>query len=176
MRIDERRHGRRHLGQDQRLHRVDGGRLASLRVGDQDDAAAARGDLLHVGHGLLEDAVVRRDHDHRHVLVDQRDRAVLQLAGGIALGVDVGDFLELQRAFERQRIAGAAAEIEDVVDRAPESAASASICGSRRSASLIRRGTSLSARTSFASSVGGQMAAGACPRQPPARRAPRAGR
>ena len=48
--------------------------------------------------------VVRRDHDHRHGLVDQRDRPVLELARGIALGVDVGDFLELQRAFERDRV------------------------------------------------------------------------
>jgi len=40
---------------------------------------------------------------------------MLEFAGGIALGVDVGDFLQLQRAFERQRIAGAAAEIEHVL-------------------------------------------------------------
>ena len=57
---------------------------------------------------------MRRDDDDRHVLVDQRDRPVLQLAGGIALGVDVGDFLELQRAFHGQRKVGAAAEIEHV--------------------------------------------------------------
>ena len=88
--------------------------VGALGIGDQDDPAAARRDLLHVGHRLLEHAIVRRDHDHRHVLVDQRDRPVLQLAGGIAFGVDVGDFLELERAFERQRIAGAAAEIEHV--------------------------------------------------------------
>jgi hypothetical protein len=62
--------------------------------------AAARRDLLHVRHGLFEDAVVRGDDDDRHRLVDQRDRAVLQLAGGIALGVDVGDFLQLQRPFQ----------------------------------------------------------------------------
>src|SRR5580692_883132 len=40
--------------------------------------------------------------------------AVLHLAGGVAFGVDVGDLLQLQGAFERQRIGGAAAEIEDV--------------------------------------------------------------
>ena len=69
-------------------------------------------------------AVMRRDDDDRHLLVDQRDRPVLQLAGGIALGVDVGDFLELQRAFQGQRIDGAAAEIEDVggLARAPSRA------------------------------------------------------
>ena len=35
------------------------------------------------------------------VRIDERDGAVFHLRGGIALGVDVGDFLELQRAFER---------------------------------------------------------------------------
>ena len=39
---------------------------------------------------------------------------MLEFAGGIAFGVDVGNFLQLQRAFQRERIAGAAAEIEDV--------------------------------------------------------------
>ena len=39
---------------------------------------------------------------------------MLHLAGGVALGVDVGDLLQLQGAFERQRIGGAAAEIEDI--------------------------------------------------------------
>jgi hypothetical protein len=35
------------------------------------------------------------------LLADERDGAVLHLGGGIALGVDVGDFLQLERAFER---------------------------------------------------------------------------
>ena len=51
---------------------------------------------------------------HRHVLVDERDRPVLHLAGGIALGVDVGDLLELERAFERDRIVDAAAQEQEV--------------------------------------------------------------
>ena len=59
-------------------------------------------------------ASLRREHDHRHVLVDQRDRPVLQLARRVALGVDVAQLLELERALERQRIGGAAAEIEHV--------------------------------------------------------------
>jgi hypothetical protein len=59
--------------------------------------------LLHVRHGLLEQVVGRGHHDHRHILVDEGDGAVLELARRIALGVDVGDLLELQRAFERQR-------------------------------------------------------------------------
>ena len=39
---------------------------------------------------------------------------VLHLAGGITLGVNVGDLLQLERAFERDRIVDAAAEIEEV--------------------------------------------------------------
>jgi hypothetical protein len=44
------------------------------------------------------------------------DRPVLEFAGGITLGMDVGDFLQLQRPFEGDGIGRAAAEIEDVLD------------------------------------------------------------
>src|SRR5215831_17283177 len=85
-----------------------------LGVAQENDPAVAGGDLLHVGHGLFEHAIIGRDDDHRHRFVDQRNRAVLELARGIAFGVNVGNFLELERTFERNRIAGAASEIEDV--------------------------------------------------------------
>src|ERR1700682_1892815 len=49
------------------------------------------------------------------MLVDQRDRPMLELARGVALGVNIGNFLELERTFERKRIARAAAKIEDVL-------------------------------------------------------------
>ena len=39
---------------------------------------------------------------------------MLHLAGGIAFGVDVGNFLQLERAFERDRDMNAAAEEEEV--------------------------------------------------------------
>src|SRR3546814_14342575 len=39
---------------------------------------------------------------------------LLHFARGITFGVDVADFLELQRPFERQRIIGAASQIEHV--------------------------------------------------------------
>ena len=45
--------------------------------------------------------------------LDQRDRPVLELAGGEALGVDVGELLELERSLERDRVADVAAEEED---------------------------------------------------------------
>ena len=81
----------------------------------EDDLAAARRDFLHVAKGLFHQLVGRRDDDHRHRFVDQRDRPVLELAGRIALGVDVADFLELQRAFHGDREHLAAAEIEHVL-------------------------------------------------------------
>ena len=48
------------------------------------------------------------------IFVDERVGAVLHFAGGIAFGVDVGNFFELQRAFERDGIVDAAAEIEKI--------------------------------------------------------------
>jgi hypothetical protein len=47
--------------------------------------------------------------------VHQRQRAVLELAGRVGLGVDVGDFLELERAFQRDRVVQPAAEEQRVV-------------------------------------------------------------
>ena len=72
-------------------------------IGNQDDLTAARRDLLQIGDRLFEEIVLGRDDDDRHVLVDQRDRPVLQFPGSIALGMYIRDFLELQRAFERDR-------------------------------------------------------------------------
>jgi hypothetical protein len=40
---------------------------------------------------------------------------VLHLAGGVAFGVDVGDFFQLERAFEGDGVVDAAAEEEEVV-------------------------------------------------------------
>ncbi len=90
--------------------------------GDGDDAAAAGGDLLNVGEGLfvLEDAggvvgVLGGDADDGEGLVDEGVGAVLHLAGGVAFGVDVGDLLELECAFEGDGVVDAAAEEEEVV-------------------------------------------------------------
>ena len=58
--------------------------------------------------------VVRGQHHHRQILVDQRVGPVLHFAGGIAFGVDVGDLLQLERAFERDREMNAAAEEQEV--------------------------------------------------------------
>ena len=79
-------------------------------AGQHIELAAARADFLQVGLQLVEQRVARRDGDHRHVAVHQRERPVLQLARGIRLGVDVRDFLQLERAFHRDRVVHPAAE------------------------------------------------------------------
>ena len=54
------------------------------------------------------------DRHDRHLLVDERDGAVLHLACRIAFGVDVRDFLQLQRAFERDRVVDPPAEVQEI--------------------------------------------------------------
>ena len=81
-------------------------------LGQHDRAGAAGADLLDAADHLVVQLVAapgRHDAEHRQPVLDQRDRAVLELAGGEALGVDVGELLELQRALERHRVAGVAA-------------------------------------------------------------------
>ena len=81
----------------------------------------AGGDFLDVGEGLfvLEDGVgvggvLGGEDDDGEGFVDERVGAVLHLAGGVAFGVDVGNFLELERAFEGDGVVDAAAEEEEV--------------------------------------------------------------
>ena len=89
--------------------------------GDGDDAAGAGGDLLDVREGLfvLEDgggssgSFVAMQTTGQG-LVDEGVGAVLHLAGGVAFGVDVGDLLELEGAFEGDGVVDAAAEEEEV--------------------------------------------------------------
>ena len=70
---------------------------------------AARLALLQVGHQLVVDGAFRRHGDDGEALVDQRDGAVLHLAGRVGLGVQVADLLELEGALAADRRAHAAA-------------------------------------------------------------------
>ena len=63
---------------------------------------------------LLQQVVVWSDGDHRHVCVDQRERAVLQFARRIGFRVNVGNFLQLQRPLHRDRVERAAAQEQGV--------------------------------------------------------------
>ena len=86
-----------------------------VAVGPQaDQDAAASLDLRDVVEGLLVDVILDRDRHDRHLLVDQRDRPVLHLARRIALGVDVADLFELERALERHWEIVPAAEVQEV--------------------------------------------------------------
>ena len=90
------------------VHAVGGVEIA-VQIGEDEEFAAACADFLHIGFDFVQQAVVRRDDDDGHVFVHQCQRAVFQFACGIGFGVDVGDFFQLQRAFEGNREVDAAA-------------------------------------------------------------------
>ena len=75
-----------------------------LRTGKHEQFAAAGTHFLQVGFQFFQQFVVWRNHDYRHIGIHQRQRAVLQLAGGVGFGMDVGNFFQLQRAFQRNRV------------------------------------------------------------------------
>ena len=62
---------------------------------ERDHPRAARTDFFDVAECLFKQGVLRRDRDYRRALLDERDRAVLELACGIGLGLQIGDLLEL---------------------------------------------------------------------------------
>src|SRR6185295_11121027 len=89
---------------------------------NRDHDAVPRLHLNHVRKSLLIAKLRRRavlvasaDYNNRQVLIDERVRTVLHFACGIAFGVNVGNLFELQRAFERDWIIDAAAEVEKIV-------------------------------------------------------------
>ena len=67
----------------------------------RDEPPTPRLHLLHVRAHLRVDVILRRHEHYRHRGIDQRDRAVLHLRRRVALGMDVGDLLELQGTLER---------------------------------------------------------------------------
>jgi hypothetical protein len=83
------------LGQTQDMHAFRF-RHFGIGIGEDVKLAAASLNFLEVGFQLVEQLVVRGDRDDRHVGIDQRQRAVLEFAGRVGFGVNVGDFLELQ--------------------------------------------------------------------------------
>ena len=96
------------------------GNLRVACVGERDDARTLR---FHVGeelqsffvaqHGGFEGAIDRGEDDERHAIADQGVGAVLELAYRVALGVHVGGFLQLERAFAGDGVVDAAAEVEE---------------------------------------------------------------
>ena len=88
----------------------------AVALGDHgDNLAAARLDFLDVADDFLVHAALGGDDDHGHLLVDEGDGTVLHLGGGVAFGVDVGDFLEFEGTFEGHGVVVAAAEVDEVL-------------------------------------------------------------
>ena len=87
-----------------------------VALGDHGNDAAATGlDLLHIGDYLLVLLVVGGDKQHGHIGIDEGDGAVLHLGSGIALGMDIADFLELEGALEGHGEVPASAQVHEVV-------------------------------------------------------------
>jgi hypothetical protein len=83
--------------------------------GDRDDVSAARAHLLDVADDLLVLGPWVAMNTTGMPSVNQRDRPVLHLRRGQPFGVDVADFLELERAFERDGVVVPAAQVKPVV-------------------------------------------------------------
>ena len=102
------------------------GRLVNFVVafcGDGDHFARTRRYFLDVRHrffvaqyriGIVR--IARGQHHHRQVLVDQRIGSMLHFPGRIAFRVNVAYLLQLQRAFESNRVVNAAPEEEEILD------------------------------------------------------------
>ncbi len=81
------------------VHVVAAGK-AGIPIGEDIQHTATGAHLFDVGFQFFQQFVVRCHHDNRHIRVDQRQRAVFQLACGVGFRVNVRDLFELQRAFQ----------------------------------------------------------------------------
>ena len=72
--------------------------------GDRNDPPLAGANFLHVRQNLFVRPVFGNQSHGRKRGINQRDGTVLHFARGVAFRVDVGNLLELQRPFERNRV------------------------------------------------------------------------
>ena len=72
-------------------------------------------DLLVALNGVGIGVVDGGDHDERRAFGDEGVGAVLELAAGVAFGVEIGGLLELEGAFAGDGVVNAAAEEEEVL-------------------------------------------------------------
>ena len=68
--------------------------------------------LHHIAHSLFKQPAIGAQRHHQGAVLNQADGAVLQLAGGIGLGVDIGDLLQLQGALQPQGVVQVPANVE----------------------------------------------------------------
>ena len=83
-------------------------------AGQAHEIGAAGLALGHVADGFLIEIALRQNADDQGVVLDQADGAVLHLAGGIGLAVNIADLLHLEAALEADGIVEAAADEEDI--------------------------------------------------------------
>src|SRR4051794_18520290 len=76
---------------------------------------AARAHFLNIRFEFLEKDIIGRHGNDGHLISDQRERSMLQLAGRVGLRVDVRDFLQLKRALESDRKMPSTAEEQRMV-------------------------------------------------------------
>ena len=111
---DLRNGGEERVGHGDEEHVVRlGEHTAVALVHHGEDLGPARLDFLDVGHRLVEQFLVARERNDETAWIDERDGAVLELSGGIRLGVDIGDLLELERGFKRDGVVDVAPDEEE---------------------------------------------------------------
>ena len=79
--------------------------------------------------------------------LDEGDRPVLELAGRVSLGMEVGELLQLERPLEGDRVADVATEVEEVLGRSRRASATSSTSLARDRSSSIPAGSSCRAST-----------------------------
>lgn len=86
-----------------------------LFVGDGHDMSATGFYFFDIADGLLEHGFQGSQSDDRNAFFDQGQGTMLQFTRSIGFRVNVGDFLELQRAFLSYSVIYAAADEEQVL-------------------------------------------------------------
>src|SRR5689334_3905039 len=82
---------------------------------DGDHHSAPRLRLLNLADHFLVDSIADSNGDHWHLVINQRDWAVFHLTGWIPLGVNVADFLELERSLQRNWVVDAAPQVQEIL-------------------------------------------------------------
>ena len=77
---------------------------AGVGIGQYIQNTATGAHFVQIALELFQQRVIGRDRDHRHFAGHQRQRPMLEFARRIGLGVNVGDFLEFQSTFHRNRV------------------------------------------------------------------------
>ena len=85
-------------------------------MANRNHLAVASPDLLDITDHLGVDRIAGGNADHGHLLIDQGDRAMLHLAGGVAFGVDVADLLELEGPLQGDGIVDLPPQEEGITD------------------------------------------------------------